>query len=80
MVYSVCMANELKKLLEAAEKWPADAQQELVDAGNAIESNQKSYLALVGELGGIDRGQNAAKAGEFATQDEVKDAFAAFLA
>lgn len=73
------MIKKLKDLLEKAQAWPEEAQEELVAYGRELESAMSGeYHATPEELAGIDRGLSASRAGKFATDEEVREAFAKF--
>ena len=74
------MSKKLKELLERAQKWPEEAQKQLVEIGLEIEAGQGEYHATPEELRGIDRGLRAADAGLFATKAEVAAVMAKFHA
>jgi len=74
------MTKKLKELLERAQDWPEEAQQQLVKIASEIEAGQQPYEASVEELRGIDRGIKEADAGNFATRAEMEDLFADLLA
>ena len=67
-------------LLRRVQSWPTDAQQELIEVALEIEAelNQGRYRATPEELRGIDRGLNDARAGKFATEQDVADTFAKY--
>jgi predicted transcriptional regulator len=71
---------KLKKLLERAQTWPEEAQDELVAVANQIESELQGgdYLATAEELQIIDAAMASIDRGEVATDDEIKAAFAKF--
>ena len=72
--------KDLKTLLERARSWPEEAQDELVDVANQIESElqNREYLATQEELRIIDAAMNSIDRGEFATDAEVETVFAKF--
>lgn len=72
--------NDLKALIERAETWPEAAQAELVAIAQQIEGELKGgeYFASTEELRAIDEAIASLDAGERATDDEVKVAFASF--
>jgi predicted transcriptional regulator len=72
------MTNTLKNLIERAETWPKEAQEELAQVALEIEAGiaGHAYRASPEELAGIDRGLRDAAAGKFASQDEVETVFA----
>lgn len=74
------MTTNLKHLLERAQTWPEEAQDELVAVANQIENELKSrdYLATQEELRIIDAAMAAIDSGEIATDAEIKAAFAKF--
>jgi hypothetical protein len=79
MVKWLTMTKTLKDLLERAESWPKEAQEELVELGHEIEGEIKGeYHATRDELAGVDRGIDAANAGKFASQTQVEQVLAKF--
>ena len=69
------MTGKLKELMERAETWPEEAQDELLRAGQEIESSQLgAYRATAEELEAIDLADSA----PIAAEDEVKKVFAKF--
>lgn len=72
--------KDIKSLLERVQTWPEEAQDELVDVANQIESelHNREYLATQEELRVIDSAMSAIDRGEFATDDEVETVFAKF--
>jgi hypothetical protein len=72
--------SELKSLLERAQTWPEEAQDELVAVANQIESELRSneYVAKPEELRIIDAAMASLDAGESATDLEIAAAFAKF--
>jgi len=67
---------QVKTVLDRVANWPEERQQELVDVVLEIEAELAggSYRATSDELQAIDEGL----AGEAATEEEVKAAFASF--
>jgi hypothetical protein len=72
--------SDLKDLLERARTWPEEAQDELVAVANQIERELqgRDYHATQEELRIIDAAMASIDAGEIATDDEIKTAFARF--
>jgi hypothetical protein len=72
--------TNLKNLLERAQTWPEEAQDELVAVANQIESELQSqdYLATQEELRIVDAAMASIDAGEVATDAEIKAVFAKF--
>jgi hypothetical protein len=73
-------ATDLKSLLERAQAWPEEAQDELVAVANQIESELRGsdYLATQEELRVVDAAMASIDAGETATDAEIKAVFAKF--
>lgn len=73
-------ASDLRNLLERAQSWPEEAQNELVALANEIESELLGgeYLATQEELRSIDAALASIDRGEVATDAEVAEAFAKF--
>ena len=73
------MTKKLQDVLKEAETWPEEAQEELADAALEIAAGMKGeYHATGEELAGIDRGLADARRKRFATDEEVRAAFAKF--
>ena len=73
------MTKKLQEVLKQAETWPEEAQEELADAAREIAEGLKGeYHASAEELAGIDRGLDDAAHGRFATEEDVRAAFAKF--
>jgi hypothetical protein len=72
------MIKSLSNILERAQSWPEEAQNELERLAREIgaELGGDAYRATPEELVGIDRGLRAAEAGEFATEEDVASTFA----
>ncbi|MGC2523740.1 MAG: hypothetical protein WA417_14065 [Stellaceae bacterium] len=68
--------DEVKAVLERVPTWPAERQQELAELALEIEAELASdnYAATPEELMAIDEGL----AGEAASEEEIKAAFALF--
>jgi len=73
-------AADLKHLLERVQAWPEEAQDELVAVANQIESELQAneYVATREELQIIDAAIASIDGGDFATDSEIKAAFAKF--
>jgi predicted transcriptional regulator len=70
---------DLQNLLARVRAWPEEAQNELVAVANQIESELKGdYVATQDELQAIDAAMASIEAGEAATDQEIKAAFAKF--
>jgi hypothetical protein len=72
--------TDLKDLLERVQAWPEEAQDELVAVVNQIESELQGneYVASQEELQIIDAAIASIDGGDFATDAEVRAAFAKF--
>ena len=70
----------LKDLLERVQAWPEEAQDELVAVANQIESELQGneYVASREKLQIIDAAIGSIDGGDFATDAEVRAAFAKF--
>src|SRR5262249_11221278 len=68
----------LKDVMQRAETWPEEAQQELAEIASEIEAelNERRYHATTRELDGIDRGIKAAREGRFVTDEDGEAGFA----
>jgi len=71
-------ARPLADTLARASTWPPEAQAELVTYAAEIEAALAAgeHIPTEAELTGIDRGLADARAGRFATDDDVAAAFA----
>jgi len=69
--------KELKSLIERAETWPEQAQDELVQIGREIEAEigQGIYRLSEDERKGIERGLAAMRDGRFASDEHVAEIF-----
>ncbi len=73
------MNAKLKDILQRAEAWPAEAQEELMEIALEIEAQLGgTYDATADELKAIDRGLRDAAEGRFATDEQVKKVFAKY--
>jgi predicted transcriptional regulator len=73
------MISALKDAFKAAETWPEEDQEALVEAARDIEAQRTGiYHPTADELAGIDRGLRAARAGRFASDEEVAQVKARF--
>jgi predicted transcriptional regulator len=70
----------LSEILERAKSWPERDQAELLEFALEIEARQQGeeYQATPEELEAIDRGLEDARAGRFATEEEVAAVFAKY--
>jgi len=71
------MTKILRDLVERAEAWPRDAQEELVQLALEIEKElaDQTYRPTPDELVGIDRGLRDAADGKFASDEDVEAVF-----
>jgi hypothetical protein len=66
------MISALKDAFKAAETWPEEDQEALVEAARDIEAQRTGiYEATPEELEAVDRGLADARAGRFASDEEV---------
>jgi predicted transcriptional regulator len=72
------MTKVLKDLIQRAQTWPKEAQDELAQVALEIEAGIGGgvYRASSEELAGIDRGLRDAEAGKLVSQDQVEAVFA----
>jgi hypothetical protein len=72
--------SDLRNLLERAQTWPEEAQNELVAIASEIENELLGgeYLATQEELRSIDTALASIDRGEVATDAEVEETFAKF--
>jgi hypothetical protein len=72
--------KDIKTLLERVRSWPEEAQDELVNVANQIESelNNREYLATHEELRIIDAALASIDRGEIATDAEIETVFGKF--
>lgn len=77
---TVMTAQVLKDLVKRAETWPPELQEELAEIARELDSAFRGgvYHATPEELAGIDRGLEDARAGRFATDEEVAAVFAKY--
>jgi predicted transcriptional regulator len=69
----------LTAILERVETWPEAAQQQLAEIALEIEQDLSgTYNPTPAERAGIERGLADAKAGRFATDEQVEAALAKF--
>jgi hypothetical protein len=73
-------APDLKDLLQRAQTWPEEAQNELIAVASEIENELSGgeYDATQEELRIIDAAMASVDLGEIATESEIKTAFAKF--
>ncbi|MBV9755677.1 MAG: hypothetical protein JO047_01340 [Alphaproteobacteria bacterium] len=73
------LTKRLQDALRQAESWPEEIQAELADAANEIAAGLNGdYPPSRDELTGIDCGIADAERGRFATEEQVKTAWARF--
>lgn len=73
------VAKALKDILARVETWPETAQEEAAASLQAIEQELRSpYQLTEADKTAINRGLQAAGAGEFATDAEVEAVFAKY--
>lgn len=66
------MIPALKDVLKAAETWPEEDQEALAEAARDIEAQRSGvYDATPEELAAVDRGLADARAGRFASEEEI---------
>ena len=66
------MIPTTKKLLEQVESWPAEDQEELLEYAREIEARRtRVYRLSDDERAAIAEGMADARAGRFATDDEI---------
>jgi predicted transcriptional regulator len=72
--------DQLAKILERVERWPAHARDELAAMAQEIDAELqgRAYVPSQEELEGIDRGLRDAAKGRFVTEAEVEAVFAKF--
>jgi hypothetical protein len=79
--YDVQMSTKaLMNLLQRAESWPKEAQDELIEIAQEIEGELRGgeYQASREELRAIDAAIASVDRGEIATDEQVRTAFAKF--
>ena len=73
------VAKVLKDILTRVESWPEPAQEEAAASLQAIEEElRQPYELTEGDKEAIDRGLEAARKGEIATDREVEAVFAKY--
>lgn len=76
MCYIDGMSPAIKKLLEQVESWPEEDQEELAELAREIEARRHGVYELTSEeRAAIAEGLADARAGRFASDDEIKDIF-----
>jgi hypothetical protein len=71
--------KQLKNVLERAETWPEEDQDELAELGRDIEARRSgAYHATAEELEAIDEALGQVARGEMASKEEIEAAFAKF--
>ncbi len=79
VVYFFMVAKALKEILTRVESWPERAQEEAAASLQAIEEElREPYELTVADKEAIDRGLEAVRKGEFATDQEVEAVFAKY--
>lgn len=69
----------LSAILERVETWPEAAQEQLAEVALEIEQDLSgAYKPTLAERAGIERGLADARAGRFATDEQVEAALAKF--
>ena len=70
------MAAKLKEVLEKAESWPKEDQDELIDLAREIESRRSGVYRLSDdERKAVEQGMADATAGRFASDQEIDAIF-----
>jgi predicted transcriptional regulator len=70
------MAAKLKEVLEKAESWPREDQEELIDLAREIESRRTGVYRLSDdERTAVEQGLADAGAGRFASDHEIQTIF-----
>jgi predicted transcriptional regulator len=70
------MAAKLREVLEKAESWPREDQEELVDLAREIESRRNGVYQLSDdERNAIEQGLADARAGRFASDRDIDAIF-----
>lgn len=73
------VAKVLKDILTRVESWPEPAQEEAAASLQAIEQElREPYELTAADKAAIDRGLEAARTGEIATDQEVEAVFAKY--
>jgi hypothetical protein len=73
------MISALKDAFKAAETWPEEDQEALLAAARDIEAQRSGiYDPTAEELAAVDRGLADARAGRFASDEEVAELKARF--
>jgi predicted transcriptional regulator len=70
------MGEKLKEVLQKAESWPDEDQEELVDLAREIESRRSGVYRLSDdERKAVEQGMADAGAGRFASDEEIDAIF-----
>ncbi|HLI23194.1 MAG TPA: hypothetical protein VKV32_18865 [Stellaceae bacterium] len=73
------MNAKLRQILERAESWPPQDQEDLAEFAREIEARRTGvYHASDDELKAVDQALGQAARGEIASKDEIEAAFAKF--
>jgi predicted transcriptional regulator len=72
------MTDLMEKALAAVGRWPTARQDEAAEMLLALDRLGETYVASEDELAAIDEALTQARRGEFATEAEIKAAFARF--
>jgi predicted transcriptional regulator len=73
------MTKKLKEMIERAETWPEEAQEEAVATLQAIEAEfREPYELTDDDRRAIDRGLEDVRRGRFASDEEVSRLFARY--
>ncbi len=68
------MSPKVKQILERADSWPEEDQEELAEAAREIEARRTGVYRLSDdERTAVRKGMDAARRGEFAPDDEMDE-------
>ncbi len=67
------MSPKIKDILEQVDSWPEEDQEELAEVARVIEARRTGVYRLSdSERAAVRRGVDAARRGDFATDDELE--------
>jgi len=68
------MSPKVKEILQQVETWPEEDQEELADVAREIAARRAQIYRLSDEeRGGVRRGMDAARRGDFASDEEIDE-------
>ena len=72
--YTACMSPKVKEILQKAESWPEEDQEELAEVAREIEARRTGVYRLSDdERAAVRKGMDAARRGDFAPDGEMDE-------